>query len=59
MYFDWLLVHGTSLPAAQPLVIAIESILRRGVGNLINKIIKKQEEKYSKLKGQLTLQTIL
>ena len=34
MYFDWLLVRGISLSAAQLFVIDIESILRRGVRNL-------------------------
>ena len=34
MYFDWLLVRGISLPAAQLFVIAIENILRGSVGNL-------------------------
>ena len=34
MYFDWFLVRGISLPAAQLFVIVIESILWRGVGNL-------------------------
>ena len=34
MYFDWLLVRGISLFAAQLFVIAIENILRGGVGNL-------------------------
>ena len=34
MYFDWLLVRGISLPGAQLFVIAIENILRGGVGNL-------------------------
>jgi len=34
MCFDWLLLRGISLTAAQLFVIAIESILRRGVGNL-------------------------
>ena len=37
MYFDWLLVRGMSLPAAQLFVIAIENILREGVGNLTSK----------------------
>ena len=32
--FDWFLVRDISLPAAQLFVIAIENILRRGVGNL-------------------------
>ena len=32
--FNWFLVHGISLPAAQVCVIAIESILWEGVGNL-------------------------
>ena len=32
--FDRFLVRGMSLPVAQLVVVAIESILRRGVGNL-------------------------
>ena len=33
IYFDWFLVCGISLSAAQLFVIAIESILQRGAGN--------------------------
>ena len=34
IYFDWFLVRGISLSAAQLFVIAIENILRGCVGNL-------------------------
>ena len=40
MYFDWFLVRGIPLPAAQLFVIAIESILRRGVGNLTSACVQ-------------------
>ena len=39
IYFDWFLVCGISLPAAQLFVIAIENILRGCVGKLTRSLV--------------------